>query len=263
VQVHSWNQALNLKRRGIPYIYSFDDTHVVYFGKKSEIYKNNQSAVDGSVLSLMHGEFLLEFFDNREKLRYLRHGANPDIFRFLNKRKTEHKLLCVGMTHMNDRKNFLKSIEIAKKMNLPITIVGPNEKFFSENNVDYDKLTIIGNSNDNQLVDIYNDHTIFIHLSKLETGHPNLTLVESIYCGTPVVGTCDVHIDGMNRVKISDLDNDDVIIDKIQDVINDYSYYQKLCFDTKNSHYYDWDTISNDLVNNIYEEFIDIKKSNK
>ena len=33
VQVHTSNQALYLAQRGIPYIFSFDDTHAVYYGK--------------------------------------------------------------------------------------------------------------------------------------------------------------------------------------------------------------------------------------
>jgi len=244
VQVHTWNQATNLKRRKIPYFFSFDDSHVMYFGKNSDLYRDNMEAIKGSILSIMHGEFLIDYF-NENNLVYLKHGANPDVFKFLNIRHYEHKLLCVGKTDQNDRKGIILSIETAKEMNLPITIVGPNEEFFNENPPNYDKLTIIGNKNDEELVEIYNNHTIFLHPSKLETGHPNLTLTESIYCGTPVVGTCDVDILGMKKIK----PNKENLINGIKDDIGNYSDYQNQCFELKNNKSYDWYTITKELIN--------------
>jgi len=244
VQVHTWNQALNLKKRNIPYIYSFDDSHVIYFGEKSDLYQNNIKAITNSKLSIVHGEFLIDYF-NKDNVVYLSHGANPDIFKFLNKRHYNHKLLCVGRTDQDDRKGILLSIESAKELDLPITIVGPNEDFFNENKYHYDKLTILGNKNDEELVEIYNDHTIFLHPSKLETGHPNLTLIESIYCGTPVVGTCDVDILGMRKIK----PNKENLIKGIEDVIENYTDYQKQCFKLKENKKYDWYTITNELIN--------------
>jgi len=256
IQVHTWNQALNLKERGIPYIYSFDDSHVVYFGPSSvpargqdkNLFYNNLDAIKNSVCSIVHSEYLIEFFGEKN-LVYLRHGANPDTFKFLNIPHYEHKLLCVGRTDQDDRKGFGLAIECAKKLNLPITIAGPNEDFFNEMKFDYDKLTIIGNSNDQDLVKLYNNHTIFLHLSKLETGHPNLTLVESIYCGTPIIGTCNVNLDGMKLIKLSNKN----LINEIREVIDNYPIYQNDCFKLKNSKIYDWFEITKDLVK-IYEK---------
>lgn len=250
VQVHTWNQALNLYKRNIPYIFSFDDSHVIYFGKKSKIYENNLEAIKKSKLTIVHGEFLKDYF-NEKNIEYLRHGANPNVFEFLNKKHYEHKLLCVGRTDQDDRKGLLLSIEIAKELNLPITIVGPNEDFFKNNNYNYDKLKLIGNKTDNELVNIYNEHTIFLHLSKLETGHPNLTIIESLYCGTPVVGTCDINISGMKKIKL--LKND--IIEGIIDVIENYSKYQKDSLLLKKQGFYNWDNITKDLLN-IYKKII-------
>jgi len=243
IQVHTWNQALNLYDRELPYFLSFDDSHVIYFGKESELYKNNIESIKKSKLSIMHSKFLLNYFNNKN-LIYLRHGANPEVFKFLNIPHYEHKLLCVCKTDQDDRKGIKLSINIAKQMNLPITIVGPNNDFFKKNKFNYNKLTIIGNKDDDELVKIYNEHTIFIHLSKLETGHPNLTLIESIYCGTPVVGICDIDILGMKNTKLNEND----IINDIKHVINNYNYYQNQCFKLKNNKKYDWLTITKDLV---------------
>jgi autotransporter strand-loop-strand O-heptosyltransferase len=40
-----------------------------------------------------------------------------------------------------------------------------------------------------ELKDLYNSHTIFLHFSQLEAGHPNLTLLEAMASGLPVIGT--------------------------------------------------------------------------
>jgi len=244
VQVHTWNQALNLNRRKIPYVYSFDDSHVIYFGEKSELYKNNYDAIKFSKYSIVHGEFLNDYFKDLNTI-YLEHGANPDIFKFLNIPHYNHKLLCVGRTDQDDRKGILLSIEVAKELDLPITIVGPNEDFFNKNDISYDKLTIIGNKNDNELVELYNEHTIFLHPSKLETGHPNLTLIESMYCGTPVVGTCDVDIPGVKKIK----PNKENLIQGVKDMIENYTDYQKQCFELRESKKYDWYSITKKLIN--------------
>lgn len=241
VQCHTWNQCVNLIKANIPYIYSFDDSHVIYYGKESELYKNNLIAMNGAICTIVHSQYLIEWFGINNMI-YLRHGANPDIFKYLNIPQYEHKLLCIGKTDQNDRKGFGTAVEVAISKNLPITIVGPNEEFL--NDFKYEKLNIIGNSDDEELVQIYNDHTIFLHPSKLETGHPNLTLIESIYCGLPVVGVCNEDIDGLYQ---SDYDFKGVS-DGIDTVMGDYDNYQLKCFKTYKNRYYDWYEITYDLV---------------
>lgn len=243
VQVHTWNQALNLNKRNISYIFSFDDPNVIYYGKDSDVFKNNLRAIKNSRLSIVHGHYIKDYF-NEENIVYLRHGANPYIFRFLDKNHYEHKLLFVARTDQDDRKGLSLSINTAKKLNLPITIVGPNEHFFKENIFNYSKLDIMGNKTDNELVEIYNNHTIFLHPSKLETGHPNLTLIESLYCGIPVVGTCYIEISGLKKIK----PYEKFLIEGIEDVIENYSNYQKETFILKKSGFYDWFNISKDLI---------------
>lgn len=250
VQSHSWNQSINLHKRKIPYIFSFDDTHVINYGKKTELYKNNLMAIKNSEFTIVHGEFLIEWF-NEKNIIHLRHGANPDKFKFLNLSNKKHKLLCIGKTDQYDRKGFKIAIESARKLNFPITVVGPNEEFFENNNINYDKLSILGDKDDDELNKIYNEHTIFLHPSKLETGHPNLTLIESIYCGTPVVGTCNISILGMKKIK----PNIEDLIKGIDNVINNYDEYQNLCLKLKRCEIYDWYSISSDLID-IYKKKI-------
>lgn len=253
VQTHSFDQSLYLSNRGIKNIFSFDDTHAVYYGKNSDLFKKNLKAIKNSIVSILHSEYLIDFFGEKNVF-YLRHGADPHIFNILNIPLREHKLLCVGKTHNNDRKGFGMAIEAAKELRLPITIVGPNEEFFNEN-IKYDKLNIIGNTEDNELVKIYNEHSIFLHPSSLETGHPNLTLIESIYSGTPVVGTCNVHIKGMKKIK-PDKEN---ILKGIKEVIGNYNLYRNECIECRMDHFYDWYNITKELVN-IYENVLKNKR---
>jgi len=104
----------------------------------------------------------------------------------------------------SDRKGFRFGIEAAKELGLPITIVGAdaNTKFFEihKDLLEYDKLTIIDtNPTEEEKVRIFKEHTIFLHPSNLEYGHPNLTLCEAASMCMPIVGTYkgSKHIYGM------------------------------------------------------------------
>lgn len=242
VQVHTWNQALVLHQRNIPYIFSFDDTHAIYHGKTSNLFKGNLEAIQKSKLTIVHSEYLIDFFGEKN-IVYLRHGANPDVFYGTSKQIDSHNLLCVGRTDQDDRKGLLLAIEVAKELDLPITIVGPNEEFFKKYPSNYDKLTLVGNTDDEGLNKLYNSHSIFLHPSKLETGHPNLTLVESLYCNTPVVGTCNVSLLGMEQIKPTKED----LTRGIKQVIENYTSYLEGCIHLQDTKKYDWYTITQEL----------------
>lgn len=251
VHIHVANLALMAHERGIPYYFTCHDHHAYLYGKDSYVFKENYEAMKNSIHSFVPAKFLVNYFD-LPNLTYLNHGVNNDFFNFKNKHKPTHKLLCVannGFIHDNteDRKGFGFAIEAAKKLNLPITIVGPknNKNFFDVYNSDYSKLNIIYDVDDKQLVEIYNDHTIFLHPSILEAGHPNLTLLEALSCGLPVVGTYeqDNNLDGMIKVDR----NVDQITSAITEIINNYKKYQKLSQLTTNK--YSWTSVCDKLLN--------------
>jgi len=254
VQVHTWNQALSLYKKNIPYVFSFDDTHAIFYGKSSDLYKGNLEAIRKSQITIVHGEYLLEHF-GEPNMVYLRHGANSEVFNYQNLSKKDHNLLCVGRTDQDDRKGLLMAIEAAQKLDLPITIVGPNEHFFQDFPSNYDKLTLLGNTDDEGLANLYNSHTIFLHPSKLETGHPNLTLVESLYCSTPVVGTCNIPLEGMKQIS----PNLQSLVEGIKEVITNYEDYVKGCVNLVNKKHYDWSSITLDL-SNIYSSLLSMKE---
>jgi len=254
VHIHIANLAIEAHKMGIPYIFSLHDHHVVYNGKDSFNYKQNLEAIKKSIVSFCHAEYLVDYFEETDKLFYLSHGVNTNFFKVDNQYRTEHKLLClanngIGGDSSYDRKGFRYAIEAAKKLNLPITVAGPenNKNFFQHHLdlLDYDKLTLLfDNPNEESILELYKTHSIFLHPSSLEAGHPNLTLLEAISCNLPIVGTYDgtQKIHGM----IVTERNSDSVANSIQEIINNYNFYVDQT--NKSREKFDWGVITNRLL---------------
>lgn len=208
VHVHIANLALECKKKGIPYVFSLHDHHTEHFGKGSYCYNENLKAIKGSIISFTHAEHLVDFFDDTDKLFYLSHGVDTEFFT-PNKSNKPHALLMLANNGLAgnpgiDRKGFRYGIEAAAELGLPITIAGhpDNQKFFDIHSelLNYDKLTLkLTNPTDEETRALYQSHTIFLHPSFLEAGHPNLTLLEASSSCLPIVGTYkgSNHIYGM------------------------------------------------------------------
>ena len=208
VHAHLANQALHCLERDIPYVFSIHDHHTEWYGKDSWVFKQNLKAMKGSIISFTHAEHLIEYFNETDKLFYLPHGANTDFFT-PNNESVPHNLLMIANNGLAgdsgyDRKGFRYGIEAAEELDLPITIAGhtDNQKFFEIHSelLQYKKLTLkLTNPNDEEMKELYQTHSIFLHPSMLEAGHPNLTLMEATACALPIVGTYkgSRHMDGM------------------------------------------------------------------
>lgn len=249
VHIHIANLAIEANERGIPYIFSLHDHHVVYNGKDSFNYKQNLEAIQKSVISFCHAEFLVDYFDETDKLFYLSHGVDTNFFKVDQPYRSEHKLLClanngIGGDASYDRKGFRYAIEAAKMLDLPITIAGPenNHNFFEHHKdlLEYEKLTLLlTNPNEDEILELYKSHSIFLHPSCLEAGHPNLTLLEAISCGLPIVGTYS----GTQKIKgmiVSQL-NTISVANGIQEIIGNYNFYVDQSL--KNREKFDWSVI--------------------
>ena len=211
VHCHMANTAIEMRDRGIPYVYSLHDHHAEYYGKDSGVYHNNLAAIKGSVFSICHSKHIIDYFDSTDKLFYLPHGVDTRFFRPAPlEQRTEKKLLMIcnnGLAGDStiDRKGFRIAIAAAKWFKLPITIAGPqnNEEFFKGHPdlLEYEKLTLkLTNPTDAETLELYQTHTIFMAPSFLEYGHPNLSILEAMSCGLPIVGTCNEQIPGMYRM---------------------------------------------------------------
>jgi len=261
---HMANLALQGHSRGIPYVFSLHDHHTEILGKDSEVYKKNLLAIKNSIFSITHNEKYVELFDETDKLFYLPHGVDTELYNFKDKNFEEHSLLCIANNGILadqsfDRKGFRYAIEAAINLNLKITIVGPenNMNFFNQNSdlLSYEKLEIIRhNPSEEEIIKLYQEHTIFLHPSMYEAGQPNLTIVESLSCGTPVVGTFEGTSLPSGMIKIER--NTESVINGINECINNYDYYINLTKNTKKD--YDWSVIVDKLIK-MYESIEKIK----
>ena len=196
VMVHVANLALELASKNVSYVFQHHDHHAYHYGKDSTIYKQNREAMEKSIFSLVPARYLVDYFD-LPNVHYFSHGVNIDTFKPNDTTPIYHSLLMLANNGLGgygsyDRKGFELGVKTAMASNLPITIAGPknNENWFNDNPwvFGYPKLSVISEPTNEQLRQLYNSHTIFLHPSDLEAGHPNLTLLEAASCGLPILG---------------------------------------------------------------------------
>ena len=258
VHAHLANQALYCRDKGIPYVYSLHDHHTEWYGKDSWVYKQNIEAMKHSIISFTHAEYLIEYFSETDKLFYLPHGADTAFFTPDYPPKT-HSLLMIANNGLAgdsgfDRKGFRYGIEAAEELDLPITIAGhpDNQKFFDIHIelLQYKKLTLkLTNPTDEETRELYQSHSIFLHPSMLEAGHPNLTLMEATACGIPIVGTYrgSKPIPGMH---VLDKITKESVIDGIIDVMHNYDERRQDIFNKRTD--YSWDEVGKILAKYYY-----------
>lgn len=247
IHIHVANLVIEAKKRNLSVIFSLHDHHVMI---RDFVYKENEHAVYDSSFAIAHGSNILNKFQHTNKVYQLPHGVDTSFYKNLGTSKY-FDLLCVannGLAGDNayDRKGFRLAIESAKELGMSITIMGPsnNDNFFNANKdlLDYKKLTILRDFNDEQLLNLYNDHKVFLHLSNLEAGHPNLTLLEALACGLPIIGTTEAtDLEGMEVVTLEKSN----VCDAIKKVFSNYEDYSKKA--TKTANRYSWDNIVEQL----------------
>ena len=227
IHIHVANLALLAKERGIPYYFTTHDHHAYLNGKDSWVYKENLEAMKYSIKSFVPARYLVDYFNNIPE--YVSHGVNTEYF--IPSTFSGHKLLCVannGYAHDQtiDRKGFGIAIEVARKLNLPLTIAGPsnNKLYFSKYPPSYDKLNILYDLDEKELLTVYQKHSIFLHPSELEAGHPNLTLLEALSCGLPIVGTMESETSLNGLVKT----NRDIteMVAGVKHILENYTQYR-------------------------------------
>jgi len=261
VHIHVSNLCLEAKERGIPYIYSNHDHSSFYHGKGSWLYNQQLEAIKGSVFSIAHGESVVNFFDSTDKLFYLPHGVDTEYYTPSDLSERKKELLMIANNgavgdYGIDRKGFRLGIEAAKKLNLPITVVGAeaNKRFFEIHNdlLEYGGLTIdCSNPTEDKKLEYLQTHKIFLHPSSVEFGSPNLSILESWACGLPIVGSYDGsrRIEGLQVLKALDVNE---ICSKVEFVYNNYDEIRsKMLVDRKK---HDWSTIV-EYLKKMYEAY--------
>jgi len=203
VHCHVANLAIELSKRGVPYVYQLHDHHVVHYGKDSFVFKENLEAIEGSLISLIPARFLVDYIDH-PKCVYFPHGVNTDFFYpDPTKQKTRDFLMLANNGLAGnagfDRKGFEYGIALAAKLNKTITIAGPvnNQNFFNQHlwTLSYPKLNIVFDPSQEEVRDLFHTHRVFLHPTMLEAGHPNLTMIEAAACGMPIIADWEMETD--------------------------------------------------------------------
>ena len=261
VHCHVANLAIELQKRKIPYIYQLHDHHVLHYGKDSHVYKINLQAIEGSLVSLMPANWLVNYF-NHPKCIYFSHGVNLNDFHpktKLSPRPLPPKLLMLannglGGDHTFDRKGFEQGLGLAMMNNLEITIAGPsnNKNFFNSHlwMLSYPKLNLVFDTPNSELLELYHDHDIFIHPTMLEAGHPNLTMLEAMAAGLPVIADWEMEVDlhGCWRAPrdVFEMDRG------LKDILGNWDFYRQQCFETSSK--LSWFNQTKELIK-IYQEY--------
>lgn len=263
VHVHMANLANILNDRKVPYVFSLHDHHVEFYGKESNVYKENLKAIQNSKLTFVHSPHLIDFFGNLPNIIYLPHGANLSDYKFKNRIGDEHKILMlanngIGGSMIKDRKGFLIGIEVAKKLNLSIDIICPesNKEFFDYHKPQYENLRIFYGLDYKEAIEKMNEYTIFLNPSELEAGHPNLSITEAVSMGIPVVSTCKVEVPGSIS---SDLNVED-FTKSVKKIINGYPSF--VLDIEKKRDLLSWEVIVNKMIQH-YKKYLNVSQKSQ
>lgn len=249
VHIHVANLANLAHKRGIQYYFTFHDHHAYLYGKDSQLYVENLEAIKNAKKAFVPAKYLIDYFEGIPE--YVSHGVNVE--RFKPNKSGEVRLLCVAnngfaYNQSEDRKGFGLAIEAAKRLNLPITIAGPsnNRSYFEKYPPSYSKLRILYDLEEDALEQLYREHSIFLHPSIIEAGHPNLTLLEAIASGLPVVGTYESNSNLNGMIQVSrDVQS---LIDGINKLLDSKTYRTYSLLARKEAESRSWTNITQQLV---------------
>lgn len=260
VHCHMFDQALYLSEQKIPYFYSHHDHHSMVWGTESINYQLNLEAMQKAEMAFVHAKSSIDIFERVPF--YLSHGVNRNFFKFkIRENNYRPRLIIVGNNGLAgtekvfDRKGFRYAIEAARYLGLDITLVAPQEtqqRFFQENpDLVYEKLNLIYNATEEQLLLAYQQADLMVHATFVEAGHPPLTPLEALSCGIPVIGTYM----GENVPQIICERTTDSVIDSINHVIPLLKYYSSKADEIAEK--YNWKNIVENILLPFYLKSLD------
>lgn len=266
VHIHVANLCIEAAHRGLPYIYSTHDHSSYHAGKNSYNYRQQLEAIKGSIISFTHAEYVVDYFDETDKLFFLIHGVNTNYFKPSEAKPESHKLLMIANNGLMgdsgfDRKGFRYGIEAARRLGLPITVAGADgtREFFQihKDLLSYEGLTLIDNNpSEFEILKLYQEHSIFVHPSMLEYGEPCLTLLEAASCALPAVATYrgSKDIPGLFRIERP---TTEAVLDGVVLAMEDYDKTREQMLNVRLN--YDWNGVCRTLEK-FYEFVIKIKE---
>lgn len=243
--------AHELIKRGVDYVFSFNDHNIYLIGKNSPSYHFNLEAIKKSQITLVSAYYLIEFFENLPI--YITHGVDTELYNPGNNKERDG-ILVVGNNGLygenekiTDRKGFKFSTQIAKMLGENITIAGPqnNKRFFDQNKEieEYERCKILYDLNDKELLEQFHKHKYLIHASTIEAGNPPLTITEAMASGLNVYASNCGDIEFLNSFELKDHDylNFINLFNDRKNKFNQQGQYEHM---KKN---FDWSVITRDL----------------
>ena len=177
------------------YVYTLHDVNAFLNGKDNENSRQQLDANNDARFTVVLSNYYMDWFENKNNLikGFISSDTNywkADFDKDLN----NHKIICVGAN--DDRKGFYLAARAAKKLDIPITIVGPAyvdwiEEELNNLNKDWGKLTRLPNTPKAEIRELYKEHTIMVHPSKIECGQPCLAVLEGCSSGLAVISCID------------------------------------------------------------------------
>jgi glycosyltransferase involved in cell wall biosynthesis len=192
--IHSGVFIHSLKQRNYKnVIYTLHDVHPFLWGKE---HSNSQDQLQANLYSkhtVSLSDYYIDWFDNKDNLIKGFISVDTNYWKVdFNKNLNNHKIICVGAN--DDRKGFYLAARAAKQLDIPITIVGPVREDWIENelielNQNWGKLTRLYDTPKSQIKELYKQHTIMVHPSKIEAGQPCLSVLEACSSGLAVISS--------------------------------------------------------------------------
>lgn len=264
IHSHVTNLSNIAHERGLEYFFSMHDHHVLLDYPNQQYLNETRQAIKNSIKTFVHTE---EFFthknfeDLKDKFIYLRHGVDPELY--INNKLDRNGILCVASNGFIgfpnfDRKGFLLAKDVASFLNIPLTICCPSNttEFLTKNGfIDNPNITVHFDLDENALINQYNTHKVFLHPSILEAGHPNLTLVEALSCGIPVIGTYKGSMPLNGMLVVNDL-TPISYVNAINYLFQNYEHYSTITSDNSK---FKWESVSKDLIGE-YKKYGHTKK---
>lgn len=192
--IHSGVFIHSLKQRNYKnVIYTLHDVHPFLWGKE---HSNSQDQLQANLYSkhtVSLSDYYIDWFDNKDNLIKGFISVDTNYWKAnFDKDLNNHKIICIGAN--DDRKGFYLAARAAKQLDIPITIVGPVREDWIENelielNQNWGKLTRLYDTPKSQIKELYKQHTIMVHPSKIETGQPCLSVLEACSSGLAVISS--------------------------------------------------------------------------
>ncbi len=233
-------------------------SRIISFPLEKKLLKN--SKIVTTVTDTVANEIKHEYYSSLNNIEVTGNGVDKNKFYFKQSKNTTKKyILFVG--RLDKEKGIYDLIETAKffsdQHNISFLVVGKGRekkkiiKKIKKNNLS-EKIELLGQLKQEDLIDIYHKSSIFV-LPSYHEGLPSV-LLEAMSCGVPVIatdvrGNNDLIFHGINGLLVPP-HKPKILAKKISYLLNNHKIQNELKFNARETidKKYNWDDISNKYI---------------